>query len=149
LHKRLFSILFALLLLLSVAIPVFSHGAEEEAVDVRVLVRQAIAYVEGIADIEMAENKLNEAIEQNEEQNIADPAKLQEALIALEEERLEEANILMLEAIGGNPSVLELNPEFQIGVINIILLAIAAILLAVGLILLNKTKTKRGEMNNE
>ena len=131
------------------AIPVFSHGAEEEAVDVRVLVRQAIAYVEGIADIEMAENKLNEAIEQNEDQKLADPTKLQEALIALEEERLEEANILMLEAIGGNPSVLELNPEFQIGVINIILLVIAAILLAVGLILLNKTKTKRGEMNNE
>ena len=148
--KKLVSIALLFFILLGNTAVVFAHGGEGEAtVDVPTLVKQSIAFIEGIEDVEMAEDKLAEAIEANEESNEANHGKLIEAMAALESSRLEEAKILMIEAIGGDAADLELEPGFTLSVTNIILLILALILLLTGLVLLNKNRIIRGEHNHE
>lgn len=146
-RKSGFSVLFIFLVLVISTLPVFAHGGEDEAVDAPTLVRQGIAFIEGIEDTEMVMTKLGEAIEANGEQKLADTLKLQQAMVALESDRLEEAKVLMIEAIGGDPADLELTPGFQLGVINVVLLVLAVIFIIAGILLLNKKTIARSEMN--
>lgn len=130
---------------------VMAHGGEEAEIDVPTLVKQSIAFLEGINDIEMAEERLNDAINLNEEQQLADSQKLKQAQQALENSEIEEATILMVEAIGGNPELdLEFNPAFKLNGINIVLLLLSIVLVGLGLlVLLRKQSEQEGGKANE
>ncbi|OEF99226.1 hypothetical protein BHF71_09550 [Vulcanibacillus modesticaldus] len=145
------AVLFMMVIfLLATGTTALAHGGGEAPVDVKSLVKQSIAFIEGIEDMDMALAKLDEAIDANKKQQVADGELLQEAKQSLEAGNNEEAMLLMVEAIGGDPLVdLELAPSFQFNLANIILLIIAIISVFIGILLLRqKADVERGA-NNE
>lgn len=151
LHKKFTVFIVVLLLIFVSALPVFAHGGEEEgAVDVPTLVRQSIAFIEGINDMEMAKDKLNEAIEVNQETQLADGQKLEQAKLAMDEMKMEEAKTLMVEAIGGNPeNDLEYEPKVSFGAGSIFFMILAIISVILGAFILKKQHANKGEMSHE
>lgn len=143
--KKLIILLTTLLILSIGVINVYAHGGPK-ATDVPTIIKQSVAFLEGIEDVEKAEDKLNEAIKANESQQVADGNKLTEAKKALENSQIEEAIILMIEAIGGDPETdLEYEPEFNFDGTSIILLIIAIISIGFGVMIIKTgNKEKRG-----
>lgn len=149
-QKRLIIFGVVLLVLFASAVPIFAHGGEEEGnVDIPTLVKQSIAFIEGLEDTDMALDKLNEAIASNEEKEIVNGQQLEQAKVALENGELDKAKLLMVEAIGGNDRNIEYQSNVSINGTNIVLSILGILSVLGGVMLLKRKPAEQGGMKHE
>lgn len=140
-----------LLLLLIYVTPVWAHGGEDGEVDAPTLVKQAVAFLDGIEDFEAADVRIQEVLEKKD--SSLDATKLEEALRAIENNDPEAAKNALIYALGGDPETtqeLALHPKFTGGLTGYAVIFISILLIIGGtLILLSRKGSRKAGVNHE
>lgn len=131
------------MLILSLATPVLAHGGEEEGtVNASTYVQQAIAFLEGIEDLDTAAANIENALKAEGLEDL-DQSKLKQASAALKKPDIGQAKILLVEALNKDPqSALELSlrPDYSASPANTAFLVLAGVSVILGAFVVRKVK---------
>lgn len=125
------------------ATPVFAHGGEEAGtVDAPGYVKQAIVFLEGIKDTDTAMMDIQKAMKAEGNDNL-DQTKLNQALTALQKADIEQAKVLLVQALDKDPKnapELSLRPDYRTSSANTAFLVLAGVFLISGVVVVRKVK---------
>lgn len=143
--RRLQIVLLTVILSLFSIAPVYAHGGGEATdVSAQGLVKQAIAFLEGIQDDETARMDIQKAIQVADSD--VDQNKLNQALNLLQQPdrtKIDQAKVLLAEALGKDPQnavELAFRPGYKSSPLNTVLLVLAAAFAVLGAIIVSKVK---------
>ncbi|UOF90924.1 hypothetical protein LSG31_01140 [Fodinisporobacter ferrooxydans] len=141
-RKTFLSLLMGVFILFMSSSLAFAHAVGGAPANAPTLIKQSIAFVEGVHDASQAEMKAELAMFAVGNDMI-DKSKLQQAIAALQQSKLEDAKVLLAESLKVNPKtsdVLAFDLQYTPSAMNTFFLILAVILILIGAYIVYKVK---------